>query len=319
MKKYSAVVLDDHDKVREMLVRVLRSRGFDSKGYSDPQRLLAEVFDSCLPGEYPDLLIVDLQLSVHGGGMALIRKLVGKDVSSEIAIVSGVLTGEVVLEATELGVGAAIAKPVDDYVAFIQRLERMAAIGRKRREYRTSDCSEHEIDQSRRNRPVFLSYSTADSQLATGLRRNLESRNISVWYAPTAIRVGDLWDKEIEQGIDNAQVFMALITDNYLASPYCVGELMRFHSRLEHGVEPRPLILPITMELSDVSRNGEVFRSISLRYQCINLSGQFTDGLMDMLWQINNFLGPCLVSGAIPSTRASGDDSEQNKGKNRVA
>src|SRR3712207_8983203 len=62
----------------------------------------------------------------------------------------------------------------------------LAEIGSRRRtRLLNNNGSPHRFDLRRRHRPVFLSYCSEDTMLATGLRRTIEGRNIDVWYAPT--------------------------------------------------------------------------------------------------------------------------------------
>src|SRR5260370_35712872 len=130
--------------------------------------------------------------------------------------------------------GAVVAKGPDNFLAdnflmTIQKMERLAEIGRKRRMYRVSAGGiPREMDSSRLYRPVFLGYSTRDTRIANGLRNNLEMQGIDVWYAPTSISPGDQWDRRIDQAIDHSSVFMTLNTCRSLTSAAVKSEITTF-------------------------------------------------------------------------------------------
>lgn len=128
-------------------------------------------------------------------------------------------------------------------------------------------------------------------KLATGLRRNIEAHDIGVWYDLGGLPGGVDWRLEIENQIDRASVFIALITENYLRSPVCYGELLRFRNRAESCAgEPRPLLLPLLDGLSPVeARKNPWIRPVIDHYQCIDLTApeRFGDRLAAVLGYID--------------------------------
>jgi FixJ family two-component response regulator len=292
MTNYKVAVVDDDEGVLQFLVEFLGLRDFDVCGYVEAEKLLTEVFNACMPVQsLPDLLMVDLQLQQNRmQGMELIRELTTRDVPSEILVISGALASADQADAIKMGAAKAIPKPFSIF-NLVKTIENLAEIGKKRRLYRLEGGNQpQEIDKSRLYRPVFLSYSSKDQGLATGLRRNLEANGISVWYAPNAIDVGEAWRRRVKEGVDQASIFVALITDNYLASGGCMGEFDRFRSRIEHASKPQALILPVLAGLSEEGRKSDLCRPI-LEYQCADISVRFTDGLTVLLGRIQSFLG----------------------------
>lgn len=148
------------------------------------------------------------------------------------------------------------------------------------------DANKRKYDPSRRHRPVFLSYSTTDSRFANGIRRNIEIRGIGVWYAPTTIDVGDQWRRRIEAGIDESLIFVPLMTDQYLASAFCVGELTRFYRRVHRDRHSELTILPVLAGLSAEGRHDQLVKRILQDYQAIELAPRITDGLTVLLARI---------------------------------
>src|SRR5260370_16443484 len=139
MDKYKAIVLDDQEHWREVLVRTLSRRDFHAVGYSEAERLLSEVFDVIrLPDEQPDLVVVDLKLrSGKMQGIDLIDLLMSRELAFVIVAITGDLTGDVAEQAMKLG-AAVVGKGPDNFLAdnflmTIQKMERLAEIGRKRR------------------------------------------------------------------------------------------------------------------------------------------------------------------------------------------
>jgi ActR/RegA family two-component response regulator len=294
MQKHKAIVVDDDEQVRNLLVRTLSRRDFETVGYGEAERLLAEVFDVIQPPEeQPDLVVVDLMLGPGKmQGMDLISLLMSRNLTCVIVAITIDLKSELAEEAMKLGAAVVGKHPenflVDNFLVTIPKMERLAEIGRKRRLYRLS-AERLEMDSSRLHRPVFLSYSTLDTRIANGLRNNLEMQGIDVWYAPTTLSAGDRWARCIDEAIDKASIFVALNTDSSLMSSECVAEFMRFRRRIERNLEPLPLIVPVRYRLSANRRVGEVLRIFD-NYQYVDLSSNYVDELNVLIGRIKSFL-----------------------------
>lgn len=283
-KEYKAVVVDDDEVLRKLLVECLRFTYFEkAEGYDEAEILLRDL-SALPPADMPDLIIVDLQLQpLKMQGLELISELAARDIPSEVVAISGNHPSADLVEAIRIGAGAMVPKPFGDILHLVIKMCHLAEIGKKRR------LKVNVPDPDRQERPVFLSYCSDDAKLATGLRRNIEAREIGVWYDLNGLRGGDEWRPRIEDQIDQASVFIALITDNYLRSPICYGELLRFRSRMETTPEPRPLLLPLLDGLSAEGKKNPLLRPILDRYQCIDLSlsERFIDGLSALLGHID--------------------------------
>jgi FixJ family two-component response regulator len=272
------------------LIEILCKNGFDVAAYCEAERFLTEVFDARHPRQgQPDLVIIDLQLKAGKmQGMELIKELAARDIASEILVVSGNLSSADLLQAMMMGASDWLAKPFD-FSTLIPKLGGMAKTGRKRRLHR--GIHSREMDVTRLDRPVFLSYADNDKVLASVIKRYLEARKIGVWYAPSTIRVGDPWQDRIREGIKTATIFVGLLTDTYFTRPYCIDELMEFDQRARTSAEPRPLLLPVTCGFSQETERNPMFQNIRSRYQCRDIAGhQFLDGLTDLLLRIEDRL-----------------------------
>ena len=287
MPRNRIVVVDDDATLCDTLVANLRRR-HSVDGFTDAEKLLSEAFDTRPRSEHPDLVIVDLVLG--GGGMQgldLIKELVSRNISSEILAVSGNALPADLLRAMTLGASDWFAKPFIRFDDLMAKVQTMANTGRKRRLYRTSDRPE--LDVSRLRRPVFLSYADRDKNLANIINRYLEAQEIGVWYARTTLRTGDPWPERLAQGLKEATVFVALLTDNYFASQYCIEELTQFDGRAKAAPDPRPLFLPVTSDLSEATLKNPTLQNIRKTYQCRDISGnQFVDGLTELGLRIKN-------------------------------
>src|SRR5580704_13926944 len=52
--------------------------------------------------------------------------------------------------------------------------------------------------------------------------------DITIWRDSAAIRAGDQWRPEIAEALDNAAIFLAIISRTYFDSDVCRAELDRF-------------------------------------------------------------------------------------------
>jgi FixJ family two-component response regulator len=289
-RKFKAAVIDDNEDVRRVLVDVLRFSDFQADGYSGAEEFLGTIIDLHQDaGQHlPDLVIIDLELSEGKiQGLDLVCRLVDKDVPSEILAVTGHHSSSDLIEnAVCFGAATIFTKPFDIY-ELSKRAEQLARIGRNRRLSRQkAHSNDLDFDPSRRHRPVFLSYSTPDCRLANGIRRGIEARGIGVWYAPATIDIGDEWRERIESGIDEASIFLPLVSDSYMTSSICIAELTRFRRRVERDRESRLVILPALGHLSAEGRRDPTISWLIQTLHGIPLAPRITDGLTALLARV---------------------------------
>lgn len=103
---------------------------------------------------------------------------------------------------------------------------------------------------------IFISYRHASNasnnkwvdEFHKELRSSLEERvgQVSIWRDSAEIRAGDQWRKEIDEALDTAAIFLAIVVTTYFESPVCAAELDRFLARMKgpKGVI-QPLLVPI--------------------------------------------------------------------------
>jgi hypothetical protein len=71
---------------------------------------------------------------------------------------------------------------------------------------------------------AFLSYQTQDRHIAAKVREFLDSIAIPAFMAHEDINVSHEWQKVILAEISKADIFIAILSENYLKSPYCMQE-----------------------------------------------------------------------------------------------
>lgn len=98
---------------------------------------------------------------------------------------------------------------------------------------------------------VFISYSRRDGQFVQRLNNALVEENRIVWVDWQGIPAGEDWWKEIESGIENAETFVAVISENWLASPIC-------HQELDYAVNNNKRIIPLVHQRID----GEIEKRV---------------------------------------------------------
>ena len=75
---------------------------------------------------------------------------------------------------------------------------------------------------------IFISYARRDGRdLAHRLRNDLQKKKHTVWLDTSEIAAGAQWTREIEDGIDNCDVLLALLSDGSYASTICRAEQLR--------------------------------------------------------------------------------------------
>lgn len=284
---YRVVVLVKDELLRGTLVQTLRFAHFEVRGYDRPEVFMAEIFDSGQgPSKLPDLAVIDLEIGAKTPfGFDLARELAERDVVSQIVVLSAGLSSPDYEELVRMGIKK-LDKSEIHRSPIIRTLKQQARIGNRRKQYR-SPALRRGLDKSRLSRPVFLSYNQAERDLAKGICRELESNGIGCWYAPNSIETGDEWTHEIPRGLEEASVFVALISPGYLKSPYCIAEFKNFQHR-ESGLKDRVAILPvIAHDLESCKTLGsDFFASIEGRYEFLDMSVRFVDRFTVLQWKI---------------------------------
>ena len=283
--KYKAVIVEDDRQVREMVEQSLTFRGFECQAYSEAEMVLNDILTR-EQMSMPDVLLVDLELEHNKmQGLKLIERLTATDNPPPIIAMSAGLSNSELIEALKSGADDIVAKPFDIF-QIAERIERLAKIGRKRRRYRQNPKKEE--DKERLDRPVFLSYSFKDRRTASILRTLIEARGIDVWYASDILLPGDPITDRISKGLDRAQVFVPLVTDNYPRSAWCVFEMAWFRWS---QVDKTRIVFPVLEGVVDRIRNRDLMMPIIPESEYADITfDRFADGLTALLGRIQEAL-----------------------------
>lgn len=229
----------------------------------------------------PDVLLVDLELKLEKTqGFKLIEALAYPRHTFPIIAMSAGLSHSELIDALKSGADDVIAKPFD-ISQILERIRHLANIGQKRREYRRK--KKQTTDDGRdEDRPVFLSYSNKDRRTASILRTIIEARGIGVWYAPDILRLGDPIAERIFKGLDRAQVFVPLVTDNYPRSPWCAFERFRWSQ-----TDKTRVLFPVLEGVMKRIRNLDLIKPIMDNNDYADITfDRFADGVTALLGRI---------------------------------
>jgi len=273
--------ISNESQVLELIEELCLLSDFHVKKYKDAEEALTDVRSN--PGRVSDLFIIDLDDATPG--QQVFQTLNKWKLPSTILAVSGNFERYTL---PELFGAMAIVPSLFRSEELMDLIEQCAKIGRGRRIYR----KEKVRDQARTKRPVFLSYSSKDRELAKFLSSNLAARTIEAWTMDESQDLGDQWRTEIRNGIKEAQAFVALITNNYLKSDYCVDELKRFYESLtsEPVDEQQRLLIPVFYENPNISGNDFFEREVKGYTAAMMSEKDFLNGFTLLMGRIQSLL-----------------------------
>ncbi|MEM6527922.1 MAG: toll/interleukin-1 receptor domain-containing protein, partial [Chloroflexota bacterium] len=116
---------------------------------------------------------------------------------------------------------------------------------------------------------VFVSYRRTEKEFTHTLDRALKAEGLEVWVDWEDIPPGaPNFTKEIEIGIEGADVFVAVISKDYTESKYCMMEL-------DGALELNKRVIPIILEKFDRSALPREVRDINWVYFYRNEDGSY--------------------------------------------
>jgi TIR domain len=116
------------------------------------------------------------------------------------------------------------------------------------------------LESVKMEKPVFVSYRRLDDELPPSSRkdrrgfvgqlvrelqwelRHLGAPDILLWHDRGKIEPGDIWSDKVVEALNNAELFVAILSRNYIRSDWCKYELETMASRiaeLDAGVDRR--------------------------------------------------------------------------------
>lgn len=129
---------------------------------------------------------------------------------------------------------------------------------------------------------VFLSYSSQDKQLAERIAHDLVDRGIDVWFDEWNILVGESVSQKIEQGLDNSEFVLVLLSNQSVESGW-VGKEWR--SKIAEEIDKnKTIILPLK---SDDCKIPALLKD----KKCADFSRDYKAGLRQLLAAIDQLPG----------------------------
>lgn len=105
---------------------------------------------------------------------------------------------------------------------------------------------------------VFLSYSRQNEGFVGRLRDSMQRHGIEPWYDREDIRASANWWEEIRKGIETANVFVPVISPDFLASRVC-------HWETAYAISLQKKIVPV--QYSDVFKSGALSQLAGQEWQ----------------------------------------------------
>lgn len=96
------------------------------------------------------------------------------------------------------------------------------------------------------NKRVFISHSSADTQLAIDIAVDLGNEGINAWLDKWDIKLGHSIPKEISVGLEESDAIIILYSKNYKDSTYCNDEWEAFYTKF-NKLKPNGII-PILID-----------------------------------------------------------------------
>ena len=118
---------------------------------------------------------------------------------------------------------------------------------------------------------VFISYSRSDIALARLMQKSLQAQGLNTWIDWEQIAVGDKWWLEIKEAIENANVFLFIISRNSFNSQVC-------HDEVDHAIKNNKRIIPIIVDEFSPQELREISTSLP-EYNWIRLKQEALRGL----------------------------------------
>ena len=116
--------------------------------------------------------------------------------------------------------------------------------------------SEDSRNQATSGRDVFVSYASQDAAVADAVVASLEKLGIRCWIAPRDVTPGSQYADEIVGAINDAKVFVLVLSEHAIASPH-VGK------EVERAASKRRRVIALKTDATPLTRSFEYFLSES--------------------------------------------------------
>ena len=103
---------------------------------------------------------------------------------------------------------------------------------------------------------LFVSYSRLDTGFTRRIAERLEADGLEAWVDWQDIPPSVDWMKEIQKGIEDADVFLFLVSPDSIASPICADEVT-------HAIQNGKRIIPVIVRDFDAKSAPNTIRHLN--------------------------------------------------------
>ncbi len=128
---------------------------------------------------------------------------------------------------------------------------------------------------------VFISYSSAELEIADKIRRTLESNGISCWMAPESIPAGSDYAKEIPRAINACKAFLLVLSDAAQRSSWVPKEVGL-------AIGKRKTVVPFHIDDSQISDDFDFYLT---NCQRISAHNRMEDACRELIRRLKDLLG----------------------------
>jgi hypothetical protein len=89
---------------------------------------------------------------------------------------------------------------------------------------------------------IFISYARRDSAFAIGLATRLRDCGLDVWVDQLDIKIGDRWDRAIQQALESSRVLVVVLSPASVASDNVMDEV-------NFAIEEKKTIVPVLHQI----------------------------------------------------------------------
>ena len=136
---------------------------------------------------------------------------------------------------------------------------------------------------------IFISYASEDGSEAGSLHRLLTLLGFHCFLAHKDIKKGEQWRAAIVSGLRTTDIFIPLLSEHGLKSPWVQQECGMAH--LLRGKKKKPLIIPVTP-------NGQIPPGCLSEYQALNIGLTFWLSKLNIGHDVASKLGLAIVEQA---------------------
>jgi len=100
---------------------------------------------------------------------------------------------------------------------------------------------------------IFVSYDRDDLNFVQGFVQTLMSNGVDIWWDKSALQGGDHWQDDIEQAIENCEIYMVILSPNSIKSDWVQKEYTCAMDRNKHIIPVLYQACKVPIALIDIN------------------------------------------------------------------